>query len=30
LGGVGVGWLCRRAAASINGQSIMVDGGELM
>jgi NAD(P)-dependent dehydrogenase (short-subunit alcohol dehydrogenase family) len=25
-----VGWLCLPAAASINGQSIMVDGGELM
>ncbi len=25
-----VGWLCLPAAASINGQSIMVDGGEVM
>ena len=25
-----VGWLCLPTAASINGQSIMVDGGELM
>jgi len=25
-----VGWLCLPAAASVNGQSIMVDGGELM
>jgi NAD(P)-dependent dehydrogenase (short-subunit alcohol dehydrogenase family) len=25
-----VGWLCLPAAASINGQSILVDGGELM
>lgn len=25
-----VGWLCLPAAASVNGQSIMIDGGELM